>query len=474
MTLCCEIVDVGDGVGSDFVNKELHVGSCNEGLAGSVQHDGVYRIVGVGGGHCGGQLFHDSHVQCVHGFWTVDGDGRNAVVDIRVHVGEGPVAIALFGEEGRNAPPLTGKVGVSLRHAQGFANTEAVHQFERTASPTEADFGTAVDVFHAAYVFVNDLGSHTEHHTEKALGDGGVLGFVVSHVIADGPLFVVGHEVAQVLSALVSGRVELFGQVVRGVQRNRRTGEVHQAEGAEANAESLAGDGVDLRRCRDAFLEQQTGLVQPRDEESVDDETGSVSAHDDHLAEHFAVLNHALHGGGAGGLGRNDLNQAVLGGVVEEVQTHKAVRSTGGFGKGVDGKRRRVGGEHGVGAAHLVQRCEHGGLDVKVFEDGLDHQIRVLGRVVHPDHTGDASFDGIHLVGRKDAPFHRFLEEVGNDALATLHPLGLAVNHLHVEFFLCTFLSNAGAHVAGSYHGDALNRLVHARRKRGSLKKHTG
>jgi hypothetical protein len=45
--------------------------------------------------------------------------------------------------------------------------------------------------------------------------------------------------------------------------------------------------------------------------------------------------------------------------------------------------------------------------------------------------------------------------------LATVHPLQFPVDHLNVEFFLCTFLSDTGAHVSGSDHGHALNGLGH-------------
>ena len=80
------------------------------------------------------------------------------------------------------------------------------------------------------------------------------------------------------------------------MERNGWAGQVHQAEGAETDAEGLAGDGVDLGGVGSAFLEQQAGFVQPRDEKAIHDKSRPVCAHDDHLAEHLAVLDDLVDG----------------------------------------------------------------------------------------------------------------------------------------------------------------------------------
>ena len=50
MTFGGEIVNVWNGIGTDLIDEEFHVGTCNEGLTGTVEHDGVDGIVAVSSG----------------------------------------------------------------------------------------------------------------------------------------------------------------------------------------------------------------------------------------------------------------------------------------------------------------------------------------------------------------------------------------------------------------------------------------
>ena len=221
----------------------------------------------------------------------------------------------------------------------------------------------------------------------------------------------------------------------------------------------FARDGVDPGGCGYALIEQQAGLVEVGDEEAVDDESRAVGTHDDHLSQRLAVLHCAREGLSTRRLGGDDLDETILGWVVEEMQPDEAVRTSGGHRQVVHREGGCVGCEDGGGSAHVVQGSEDALLDVEVLEHSLDHQIGVRAHVLRSDHTGDARLDRFHLLRPEDAPFDRFREEVGDGLLAALHPLLLTVHHLDVELLLCALLRDAAAHVAGTDDGDALDRL---------------
>ena len=81
-------------------------------------------------------------------------------------------------------------MGVGLGHATGFTDADSIHHFKRPTSPSKTHFGPAVNVFHVADVFLNDLSGDTKHHAEQALGHGLVLLVGVSGILGDVPLFV--------------------------------------------------------------------------------------------------------------------------------------------------------------------------------------------------------------------------------------------------------------------------------------------
>ena len=140
----------------------------------------------------------------------------------------------------------------------------------------------------------------------------------------------------------------------------------------------------------DALLQEQAGLVEPRDKETVHHKAGTVSANDHHFPEHLAVLDDLVNGFLTGGLGGNDLDQTVLGWVVKEVQTNEPIGATGCLCESVHGKRRGVGGEDGAVAARFVQRVEDSGFDIEIFEHGFDDQIGVLCCVLDTHDTRDS------------------------------------------------------------------------------------
>ena len=286
------------------------------------------------------------------------------------------------------------------------------------------------------------MGSHAKHNTEQTFRNGLVLPFGVIGLLRNIPLFVGLDQRSEVGSTRVSRRVELFSKVVCGVQGDGRTGEVHQAKRPQANAESFAGNSVNLGGVRNPFLKQKAGFVQPRDEESIDDETWPVGANDDNLAQHFAVLNDLFNRFGTRCLGRNNLDEAVLRRMVKEMQANKSIRSAGGFCEGVDGQRRGVGRQNRVLAASLIQRIEHVGFDLKVLKHSLDDKVRVLRCVLNADHARNSRLYGFNLARGKNTALDRFVEELPDDGLSALNPLLLTVDHLDIKLFLSAFLGD--------------------------------
>ena len=343
----------------------------------------------------------------------------------------------LPGEEVGDGPAFCGQLGVGRCHAVRLLEADAVHQLERTLGPTKANLGSAVNVFHRANVLLHNLRSHAKDDAKQALADRSIGRLIVGAVVLDRPHLAGLDQRTEIAGARVPWRVQLLRKVIGGVQGNGWPGEVHQAKWTEANAEGLARDGVDLRCGSNALLEQQAGFVEPRHKEAVDHEAWTVGTDDDHLAEGLAVLDGAFDGFSAGRRGGDDLHQAVLCRVVEEMQANETVRSTGGLRQRVHGQGRGVGRKDGVRLTDVVEGGEDRGLDVKILEHRFDDQVGGRRCVFRADDALDTALDGGHFGFREDPSLHRFFEEAGDDPLATIDPRLLAVYHLDVEAFLC-------------------------------------
>ena len=213
-----------------------------------------------------------------------------------------------------------------MGHADRLGHTDAVGQFERSACPAQPDLSPAIDVLHRADALCDDLRGDREDLSEETLSDDCSSPLVAIGVFAylPGPAF--DDEVTQALGPGVAGGVQLLCEVVGGVEGNGGACEVHQREWPQSDAKRLTGDSVYLSGRAHSFLQQPAGLVEPRHEEAVDHESWSVLADDDHLAHRLAVLldgSQRLSGRG----GRwNDLDESVLGRVVEEVETDEPIR----------------------------------------------------------------------------------------------------------------------------------------------------
>ena len=246
--------------------------------------------------------------------------------------------VTLVGEEGWNRPTITSEVGIGFGHSTCLTNTDSVHHLKRTTCPAKAYLCSSVNVLHAADVFIHNLGRNTEHNAEQSFGNDRVLLIGIPSILGDIPLLVSLNQRSQISGTGVARRMELFSKVIGGMKRDGWPGEVHQPERPQTDSERLAGNGVDLSSVGHALFEEQTGLVEPRHKEAVHDEAWTIGTHDDHFSEHLAILDDLVDGLLAGGFGGNNLDEAILCGVVKEVQAHKAVSTSGGFSQRIHGK----------------------------------------------------------------------------------------------------------------------------------------
>jgi hypothetical protein len=128
-------------------------------------------------------------------------------------------------------------------------------------------------------------------------------------------------------------------------------------------------------------LEHRDGVVEIAEQQRVGDEPRLVADDNRHLAEPVGealdVLDYLL----LGDHSPHDLDQLEHRRRVEEVHADDLRRPTRGHGDLGDRQRRRVGREHRVRLADLVQGSEDLPLELEPLRDGLDHQIDI-GEVV--------------------------------------------------------------------------------------------
>jgi hypothetical protein len=151
--------------------------------------------------------------------------------------------------------------------------------------------------------------------------------------------------------------------------------EVHQLEGAHAEAGGPAGDPVDLLGRGEPLLDDPQRLERERPVAAVHEEAGSVRGRDHPLA-------HRLRDGPRPGERRgrarrsgHELDEAHPRHGVEEVQPDHALRPGHGGGDLRDRQGRRVGGQHGVRREHPRERREQLPLDLERLGRRLDHHV---------------------------------------------------------------------------------------------------
>ena len=74
------------------------------------------------------------------------------------------------------------------------------------------------------------------------------------------------------------------------MKSDRRASQIHQCKWAHSYSERLAGNRINLSSTGHTFLQQSTGLIQPRHEETIHNKSRPILADDDNLSCGLTVL----------------------------------------------------------------------------------------------------------------------------------------------------------------------------------------
>ena len=153
------------------------------------------------------------------------------------------------------------------------------------------------------------------------------------------------------------------------------TDQVHQAEGAEAEARRVDQDAVDGREVRDPFGEHAHRLRRVAAPGVIDDEARRVLAAHRRVAVAPRERGERFADPGFGQRTVDHLDDLHHRHRVEEVVAGDAPRFRAGRGHRGHRQRRGVGGEHAVLADDALERAEQGALGLEILEDRLDHDV---------------------------------------------------------------------------------------------------
>ena len=212
---------------------------------------------------------------------------------------------------------------------------------------------------------------------------------------------------------------------------------------------------VDVLAGRDAGLEHPDRGEQVGHQQRVDHEARAVLGADRVLAEHVGdQLLGAQQCLLAGGERRDQLDELLHRGRVEEVDAEHVVRAGGGDGELHQRDGGGVGGQDRVRPGqHLVEHLEDLGLDLLVLHDGLDHQVAV-GELAEVRGEGEAVERRVALLLGDLAALGGLAQGVGQPGPAQLQRLAGGLGDPHVQPGPGTHLGDARAHLAAAHHSD--------------------
>ncbi len=246
---------------------------------------------------------------------------------------------------------------------------------------------------------------------------------------------------------------ELGRQALGRVLCDRHAGGVHQRERAHADAEGFARHGIDGRDAAQALGVDAHRLVEPGHEEAVDGEAGRIRGADRRLAESGVEGFDFRQQRGVGVLARDQLDQLVLGGVIEIVRAEYAPGMLHASSDIADAERRGVGREHAVRTHDPFQFRKQRALHVQILEHRFDHQIdvaklRQIGGRMQPRQRRGAA------LGIEQAARHRFIERGRDQALATRQPGLVHIGQVNAQALHQEMLRDRRTHGAGADHGN--------------------
>ena len=161
----------------------------------------------------------------------------------------------------------------------------------------------------------------------------------------------------------------------------------HRMIGTELHGSVDAFDGGD------ALGVDADGLVDHRDQDTVDNEAGGFLDMDRNLAHLLGDLNNLVNRLGGGVLAGDDFDQLHDGGRIEEMHAdNRMLHAVGNLG---DRERGGVGAENHTGLAELVELSKDVLLDLHILSDGLEDKVNIGNRF----DLGGGSDAGIDLIG---------------------------------------------------------------------------
>ncbi len=244
---------------------------------------------------------------------------------------------------------------------------------------------------------------------------------------------------------LVELVVDGFHHRVRDVQ----PGQVHQLEGAHAEAGLLAHDGVDIGEAGHAFLRHLQAFDVHAAAGMVDDEAGHVLAAHRGVAQAARQCHQRIAHGRVAGQAVDHLDHLHQRHGIEEVVACDAARLLGADRDRGDRQRGGVGGDHGIRAQDGFQLRHQVALDFQLLDNGLEHHV-AAGQVVqrgagHNARQRGSAFLGTHLA---------LVGQLGEGVLQVLagcgHGLRVGIVEADGQAGLRGDLRNAAAHGAGA------------------------
>ena len=230
---------------------------------------------------------------------------------------------------------------------------------------------------------------------------------------------------------------------------------VDEATGPHRHAE-IGPDPVQ-RHDLAPFVEQVSGLVEARSQDSVHQESRPVPRDDGDLPETDHQGGDRLDRAGIGLFTPHDLDQGHAMDRVEEVHPPEPPGALQRRGHLADRQRRGIRRDHGFGPDGRLDLPEHRPLDVHAFDHGFHDQVRAPHTGVVEPARNQAHFPHRGAAAERPA-LHGAVEERARMGETSRHGLVTNVPHPHGDVVVCRQLGDSAPHLPGSDHRHPLHR----------------